>query len=221
MNKKEIIEFYKRYKNQILNEMKEYLDMPLKNIKKLDDYNFLVYEDDIEAKFNFKHKSFSIFNSSNYSYFPEDTDKTYEISWSFSMDFPQNKKTSKNFLRILATSYKVLNEFIQNKNPNVITFSGLSKGHESIYYGDTFLKRLKTLFGDEYDVVINKENSIIYIINKTISLVKNEAIYKRSKQTNIQESITYWKYPHLHPQTPNNIKIKNKIKNKIIKNLYL
>jgi hypothetical protein len=33
MNKQEIANFYKSYKNQILNEMKEYLDMPLKNIK--------------------------------------------------------------------------------------------------------------------------------------------------------------------------------------------
>ena len=220
MNKQEIIYFYKSYKNQILNEMKEYLDMPLKNVKKLGEYDYLVSEDNIEAKFSIRPKYFSD-SHRGHKYFSKNTDKTYEISWSFDFDAPSDIKNPKNFLRITATSFKVLNDFIENNQPNVITFSGLSKGHESIYYGDTFLKRLKTLFGDEYDIVADKEDSLIYIINKTISSVKNEAILKRSKQTSIQESIIYWKYPQMHPSTPTNIKIKNRIKNRIIKNLYL
>jgi len=220
MNKQEIIDFYKSYRNQILNEMQEYLDMPLKNVKKLGEYDYLVSEDNIEAKFTIRPKYFSP-SYDAYKYFPEDTDKTFDISWSFAFDAPSNIKNPKNFLRVTATSYKILNDFIENKQPNVIEFSGLSKGHESVYYGDVFLKRLKTLFGDEYDIVTDKDTSMIYIINKTVSLLKNEAILKRSKQTTIQESIIYWKYPQLHPSTPTNIKTKNKIKNKIIKNLYL
>jgi hypothetical protein len=220
MTKKELILFYKKYRIQILNEMQEYLDIPLKNMKKLGKYDYIVNEDNIEAKFTFRPKHFPD-SHPGYKYFPKNIDKTYEISWSFAFDVPSNIKNPKNFLRVTATSYKVLNDFIKNEQPNVITFSGLSKGHESIYYGDTFLKRLKVLFNDEYDVIINKENSIIYLINKTISLFKNEAILKRSQQTSLQESIIYWKYNHLHPNTPTNIKIKNKIKNKIIKNLYL
>ncbi len=220
MNKQEIIHFYKSYKNQILNEMKEYLDMPLKNVKKLGEYDYLVSEDNIEAKFTIRPKYFSP-SYGAYKYFSEDTDKTFDISWSFAFDAPSNIKTPQNFLRITATAYKILNDFIENKQPNVIAFSGLSKGHESVYYGDVFLKRLKILFGDEYNIVTDKDASMIYIINKTVSLLKNEAILKRSKQTTIQESIIYWKYPQLHPSTPTNIKTKNKIKNKIIKNLYI
>jgi hypothetical protein len=221
MNKKEIISFYKRYKNQVLTEMREYLDIPLKNIKMLDDYTYIAYEDNLEVKFTFKPKYFSTFYSAIYSYFSENTDKTYEISWDFDPSVSKNDKTPKNFLKILATSFKVLDIFFKNKTPNVVTFSGLSKGHESIYYGDTFLKRLKTLFGEENDIVANKENSVIYIINKTVSLVKSEAILKRATRTSLQESIIYWKYSHLHPSTPNNIKVTNKIKNKIIRDLYL
>jgi hypothetical protein len=220
MNKQEITSFYKSYKSQILNEMKEYLDMPLKNIKKIGEYDYLVSEDDVEAKFNIRPKYFS--NSHlGHKFFPKNTDKTYEISWSFAFDVPLNIKNPKNFLRVTATSYKVLNDFIQNYQPNVIAFSGLSKGHESIYYGGIFLNRLKTLFGDEYDIIADKDSSLVYIINKTVSLLKEEAINKRKNKTSLQESIIYWKYPQLHPSTSTNVKIKNKIKNRIIKNLYL
>ncbi len=200
--------------------MKEYLDIPLKNVEKIGKYEYKVYEDNIEADFIIRPKYFSP-SYGAYKYFPENTDKTFDISWSFSNEMTQSEKTSKSFLRVTATAYKVLNDFIQNEQPNVMAFSGLSKGHESVYYGDVFLKRLKVLFGDEYDIVTDKDASMIYIINKTISLLNNEAIYKRSKQTSIQESIIYWKYPHYHPSTPTNVKIKNKIKTKIIKNLYI
>lgn len=217
MKKEDILKFYKQYRNQIINEMKEYLDIPLKNIKKISDFDYLVFEDNIEAKFSIKSKYFS----DSHKYFPKNIDKTYEISWSFPLDIESKYKTPQNFLRILATSYKVLKDFIENKQPNVITFSGSSKGHDSIYFGDTFLKRLRTLFGNEYDIVLDKDNSIIYIINKTISLIKNESINKRAKTTSLQESIIYWKYSHLHPTTPHNVKVKNIIKNKIIQNLYI
>jgi hypothetical protein len=220
MNKQEIISFYKLYKNQILNEMKEYLDMPLKNIKKIGKYEYNVSEGNIEAKFIIRPKYFSD-SHKGHNFFPKNIDKTFDISWSFSNEMVQNDKTPQSFLRVTATAYKVLNDFIKNEQPNVISFSGLSKGHESVYYGDVFLKRLKTLFGDEYDIAADKETSIIYIINKTISLIKNESIVKRATQTSLKESIIYWKYPNLHPNTPINIKIKNQIKTKIIKNLYL
>jgi hypothetical protein len=220
MNRQEIISFYKSYKNQILNEMKEYLDMPLKNIKKIGKYEYNVSEDNIEAKFIIRPKYFSD-SHKGHNFFPKNTDKTFDISWSFSNEMTQNDKTPQSFLRITATAYKVLNDFIKNEQPNVISFFGLSKGHESVYYGDVFLKRLKMLFGDEYDIATDKEASMIYIINKTISLIKNESIVKRATQTSLKESIIYWKYPNLHPNTPINIKIKNQIKTKIIKNLYL
>jgi hypothetical protein len=220
MNKQEIISFYKLYKNQILNEMKEYLDMPLKNIKKIGKYEYNVSEGNIEAKFIIRPKYFSD-SHKGHNFFLKNTDKTFDISWSFSNEMVQNDKTPQSFLRVTATAYKVLNDFIKNEQPNIISFSGLSKGHESIYYGDVFLKRLKILFGDEYDIATDKEVSIIYIINKTISLIKNESIVKRATQTSLKESIIYWKYPNLHPNTPSNIKITNQIKTKIIKNLYL
>jgi len=220
MDKQKILSFYKLYKNQILNEMKEYLDIPLKNIKKIGKYEYKVYEDNIEANFIIRPKYFSP-SYGAYKYFPENTDKTFDISWSFSNEMTQSEKTPKSFLRVTATAYKVLSDFIQNEQPNVMAFSGLSKGHESVYYGDVFLKRLKVLFGDEYDIVTDKEASMIYIINKTVSLLKNESVVKRATKTSLKESLIYWNYPLLHPSTPTNVKIKQVIKQRIIKNLYL
>jgi hypothetical protein len=220
MDKQKILSFYKLYKNQILNEMKEYLDMPLKNIEKIGKHEYKVYEDNIEANFSIYPKYFSP-SYGTYKFFPEDTNKTFDVLWSFSRKMAQNNKNPQSFLRVTATAYKVLNDFIQNEQPNVIAFSGLSKGHESVYYGDVFLKRLKILFGDEYDIITDKEASMIYIINKTVSLLKNESIIKRATKTSLKESLIYWNYPLLHPSTPINVKIKQKIKQKIIKNLYL
>ena len=191
MDKQKIFSFYKSYKNQILNEMKEYLDMPLKNIEKIGKYEYKVYEDNIEADFIIRPKYFSD-SHKGHNFFPKNTDKTFDISWSFSDEITQSEKTPKSFLRVTATAYKVLNDFIQNEQPNVIAFSGLSKGHESVYYGDVFLKRLKVLFGDEYDIVTDKEASMIYIINKTVSLLKNESVVKRATKTSLKESLIYW-----------------------------
>ena len=82
MTKQEIINFYKQYKIQILNEMKEYLDIPLKNINKIGKYDYIVEEDGIEAKFTIRPKYFSD-SHKGYQYFSKNVDKTYEISWLF------------------------------------------------------------------------------------------------------------------------------------------
>ena len=220
LNEEKNLNFYDLYKNQILSKMREYLDKPLNNVKKNNDFDYTVFEDNIKANFIIRPKYFSP-SYSAYKYFPENTNKTFDVSWSFSNEMTQNEKTPQSFLRVTATAYKVLNDFIQNKQPNVIAFSGLSKGHESVYYGDVFLKRLKVLFGDEYDIVTDKEASMIYIIDKSVSLIKDEAIKKRSKITSLSESILYWKYPYLHPDTSQNIINKKHIKNQVMKEIYL
>jgi hypothetical protein len=209
MDKSDVITFYKSYKSLILKEMQEFLDQPLNGIKPIDGFNYRVYEGDIAAIFTFRR----IYLHDNPN-FDGDDKNAYSLSWRWD----DSVKSKKNFLRVLASGYQVINDFILNKSPDVISFGGLSKGHETLYAGGTFQKRLKTLFGEEYDVVTNDD--VIYIIHKTISKVKNESISKRSEITSMQESIIYWKYPHLHPSTPKNVRIKSKIKKRIIENLY-
>jgi hypothetical protein len=209
MNKSDIITFYKSYKSLIIKEMQEYLDQPLKDIEPIGSFNYRVYEGDIAAIFTFRR----IYLHDN-PYFDGSDKNTYSLSWRWD----DSIKSNKNFLRVLASGYQVINDFILDKSPDVISFGGLSKGHETLYTGSTFQKRLKTLFGEEYDV--ENDDDVIYLIHKTISKSKSESIIKRSEVTSIQESIIYWKYPHLHPLTPKNVKIKSKIKKRIIENLY-
>lgn len=209
MTKLDIISFYKSYKSLILKEMQELLDQPLKNIKSIDDFNYRVYEDDISAIFNFRR--IYLHDNSNF----DGNDKNaYSLSWRWD----DSVKSNKNFLRVLASGYQVINDFILDKSPEIISFGGLSKGHDSVYTGSTFQKRLKTLFGDEYDIII--DDDVVFLVHKTISNLKQESILKRSEITSIQESIVYWKYPNLHLSTPKNVKIKSKIKKRIIENLY-
>jgi len=218
MNRNEIIKFYKDYKNQIINEVQEYLDQPLKNMEKTSDTNYKVSEDDISANIRFRRNYYDTPNQ----YFDIETLKnTYSLEWGWDWEMEDlNQRTPKNFLRVLASSYKVLDDFIKNKNPEVISFSGMSKGHVSLYFGSTFQKRLKTLFGEKYDIVLDMGKPVVYIIDKEISNIKSESINKRSQTTSLQEATTYWKYNHLHPDTPINVKIKSKIKKRVLEEIY-
>jgi hypothetical protein len=218
MDQQYVIKFYKDYKNQVLAEMQEYLDEPLEQIQKLNDYTYQVKEDDLVANYFFRKNTFDIPNS----YFDiNKLNNTYSIEWKWGLETPKELKTPKNFLRVLASGYQVITDFITNKNPEVLSFSGLSKGHDSLYMGDTFIKRLKTLLNDEYTVRLDKDNSVMYIINKTVlSISEGDKIFKRAEHTSLQESIIYWRYPNAHPSTPNNVKIKSKIKKRVIENLY-
>lgn len=216
MNRQEVIKFYKDYKNQILKEIQEYLDQPLKNMKKLSDTRYNVSEDNISADIRFKKNYYDIPNS----YFDINKVKnTYSLEWGWA-NSDVDQRTNKNFLRVLASHYKVLDDFIKTKNPEVISFSGLSKGHDSLYFGSTFQKRLKILFGEEYDITFDKDKSVVYIIDKQISNIKKESINKRSKITSLQEATMYWKFNHLHPDTPLNVKIKSKIKKRVLERIY-
>ena len=217
MTKQQIMEFYRKFKSQILNEIQEYLDIPLNNIEKINNFKYKVEGDGIVADFIFRKKYYNLPNP----YFDiEKSTNSYELEWKWNPDMDEQFKNPKSFLRTWASGYQVIYDFLKSNNPQVLSFSGLSKGHDNIYFGETFLKRLKTLLKDEYDIIVDKEESILYIINKTFSYIKNEAILKRAKTTSLNEAIIYWKYPDLHPSTVKNVRIKNKIKQRVIQNLY-
>jgi hypothetical protein len=217
MTKQQIREFYRNFKSQILNEIQEYLDTPLDNLEKINNFEYQVWGDNIIADFIFRKKYYDLPNP----YFDiEKLKDSYGLEWNWGKNMDDQFKTPKSFLRTWASGYQVIYDFLKSNNPQVLSFSGLSKGHDNIYFGETFLKRLKALLKDEYDIIVDKEESVLYIINKTFSHIKNEVILKRSKTTSINEAIIYWKYSDLHPSTPKNIRVKNKIKQRVIQNLY-
>lgn len=218
----QIKEFYRAYKSQILAEMQEYLDMPLSGIEK--GYTqYRVFEKsertgqrEVSAIYTFR----LTFPSSNQYFDVQDDTRAWTLNWGWD-EVGDQVKTPQNFLRVLASGYQVLADFINNRNPDLVSFSGLTKGHESIYTGETFLKRLKTLFGRDYDIITDKENSVVHIVKKAISKLKKEAIAKRAQQTTLLEAETYWKYPHLHPSTLKTTIVKQAIKKKVLEVIYL
>ena len=217
MTKQQIREFYRSFKLQILNEIQEYLDIPLDNLEKTNKFEYRVWGDNIIADFTFRKKYYNLPNP----YFDIGKSKdSYELEWRWNQDMNKQFKNPKSFLRTWASGYQVIYDFLKDNNPQVLSFSGLSKGHDNIYFGETFLKRLKTLLKNEYDIIVDKEESTLYIINKTFSNIKNEVILTRSNLTSLNEAVIYWKYPDLHPSTSKNVRIKNKIKQRVIQNLY-
>jgi hypothetical protein len=224
MTRLEIVEFYRKYKTQIIAEMQEYLDQPLKNMVKLDNSTYLVIEDGIEAEYYFRKQQLTqnyFPDSDVFKYIDDSTRNNYNLSWKFSDTTNKELKTSKNFLRALASGLKVVVDFISNNEVDSISFAPASKGHENLYFGSTFVNRLKTLLGGEYDIIFNKDDSQIILVNKKVSKLKQAVIEKRAAITNLEESTLYWKYPLLHSDTPLNVKVKNKIKKSVIKKLYL
>jgi len=219
MNKEQVKEFYGAYKDQILAEMQEYLDMPLENLTKQSDYAYAVYGDGIAANIAFRKNFYD--NPSLNKYFNLETAKnTYSLDWRWNSGMDPDLRKSSNFLRVLASMYQVVSDFLESKHPDVISFSGLTKGHDSLYFGTTFQKRLKTLVGNEYDVVLEPDQSVVYLVNKVVSNVKSESIKKRATETSLSEAIAYWKYPHLHPSTSSNVKAKQLIKRRVLESLY-
>lgn len=220
MTQQQIKEFYKAYKQQILDEMQEYYDMPLKHIEQIDDNQYQAYEDNIKVIFTFTRRF-----SGDLLNLPNIIDKNlvkeyYEISWKWK-DMKEQYKTTQNFLRVSGTSFKIISEFLKTKpNIKILSFSGLLPGHDSIYSG-SFSKKLKHMFGDEYRIYIDNENSRYMLINKSvINIESHGGIQKLSQHTSLLEAIIRWEYPLLHPSTPINVKIKSKIKQKVLKLVY-
>lgn len=221
MNKEQIRTFYKTYKQQILDEMQEYYDIPLKHIEQINNNQYIAYDDNIEVIFTFIRRF-----GSDLLNLPNIVDKNlvkeyYEISWEWK-NTEDKYKTPQNFLRVSGTSFKIISEFLQTKpNIKILSFSGLLPGHDSIYSG-SFSKKLKHMFGDEYKIYIDNENSRYMLINKSIIDIKNHGgIQKLSQHTSLLEAIIRWEYPLLHPTTPINVKIKAKIKQKVLEKIYL
>lgn len=218
MTKSEVIKFYRSYRGQVLAEMQEYMDMPLEKMIKLDRFTYLVVEGKLEAEYFFRTK---YVDDTVLKYLDPESKHNYDLMWSFIPSVPDELKTKKNFLRVLASGLKVIDDFVSNNQVDSISFSGATKGHESIYFGTTFTNRLKQLLGDKYDIIFDRDSSTILMINKAVSKVKGEAIKKRAEITNLQEATQYWKYRHQHEATPINVKIKSEIKKRVIKSLYL
>jgi hypothetical protein len=223
MNKQQISDFYKAYRKKCLSEVREHYGNLLPGFEKLDKNKYRVYDEDaqISATFTFKNQY-----GSDLERLPAIVDRKLvthyvEVVVDFDDSMPEENKITKNFLRVIGTSPKVLIDYLEiNSNIKVLYFSAAKKGHQSLYSGSS-MELLKTYFSEQYDIVPDNDRANFFIINKSVIDVKDHrGIQKLSESTSFMDALVYWKYPHLHPSTPANVKIKNKIKQRVIKNIF-
>ena len=226
MNHQQIRKFYKAYQKQILDEMQEYYDMPLKYIEKINENKYIAYEDNIKVIFTFVRRF-----GSDLSKLPNKIDKNlikdyYERSWNWDESTPENERNAKNFLRVIGSSFSITKNFLQTKpNIKIILFTSLSSGHDTIYNDKSrYSKKLLLILGDQYEYITDPENFRYWIVNKDVIDYKSQNHIQLRMEIlgeTLNESIQFRHFPLRHSSTPINIIIKNKIKQRILENIYL
>jgi hypothetical protein len=139
-------------------------------------------------------------------------------------NFDNRWKTIKNWLKVTSTSFKIVDDFIRQKDyPPVLEFSGQTQTHKNVYHNKEFLNRWQILFGEQYEVELYKEH--IWLINKNISnkTLHNAIKLSEHAQISLSKAVNYWKF-----KTKRDVKgisrhnmVKEQIKRIILKRIYL
>lgn len=132
------VQEYKKY------ALKELFEKYLSNIEKVSPTEYLVSNgDDIEAKYYFKLET------------PEKN--AWSVFWMFTSN---NQNTSPEaWKQVTATSLKVLQDFILNKQPTSLSISGNTDAKTSLY--KNYITKLKTIFNNQYKIDNSDEYSVV------------------------------------------------------------
>ena len=214
-NRETIKRLYNEYKEQFLNEI---FETPLE-FKQIDPTKYQVEN---LAVFTFKREY-------DFSSVPFDTTMYkipfyWSISWMWNNNISEEEKTIKNWLKVTSTSFKIIDDFIRQKDyPPVLEFSGQTQTHKNVYHNKEFLNRWQILFGEQYEVELYKEH--IWLINKNISnkTLHNAIKLSEHAQISLSKAVNYWKF-----KTKRDVKgisrhdmVKEQIKRIILKRIYL
>ena len=129
-NKEVVKRLYNEYKEQYLNEI---FETPLE-FKQIDSTK---YQAGNLAIFTFKREY-------DFSSVPFDTTMYkipfyWGISWIWINDISEEEKTIKNWLKVTSTSFKIIDDFIRQKDyPPVLEFSGQTQTHKNVYHSVSF-----------------------------------------------------------------------------------
>jgi hypothetical protein len=201
--------YIREYKEYALNELFE-KDLP--NIKKISPTKYIVgNEDDIEAEYFFKIE-FDIFDENP-------TPNNWSVNWRFT---DNNQNTSPEaWKQVTATSFKVLNDFIQDKKPKSITISGNTEAKTNIYKSKSFLKKLETLFNNQYKIDNSNEDKIVINLIENIS---QSNVQKRMDTLNesYEQALDYWQNGDLNSKSKIERwnAIKRKIEREVLQEIY-
>lgn len=175
----------------------ESLDKPFSNVIEKEFTKYFLNEDNVKVNFSFKLEY-------DLRLLPPhliDINKLkfyYEIYWSWDKDMENQYKTSYNWKRVSATSFKILDMFIRKYNPELIMFKGRHPKMSIIYNYDQFLDVLKNLFYFNY--FVKNYDDKIYIIRKDISNIHKDNIKKMVESDDCGETyesaVNQWSYPN-------------------------
>ncbi len=196
--------------SDILKEVSQHLNIPYRDIQKVNKFEYNVIDGDIILIYEFRRRF-----GGDLIHLPKIVDQLkvkeyYEIQW---YEKNNNALTNEQFLRASATMLTIIKDFKTTYNIDIVMFGSLTKGHESIYSGNTFKKVVDLLFNDKYLV----EDSTFWIINKAI-LKDSLSVIKRADRTSLDESREYWN--NKYKNSSNSVKLKRKIKEEIVNQIF-
>jgi phosphopantetheine adenylyltransferase len=159
MSKEQLyIQEYKEY------ALKELFEKDLSNIEKISPTEYLIDNgNDIEAKYFFKLE------------IPEKN--IWSVNWEFT---PNNQNTTPEaWKQVTATSFKILKDFIQEKNPTSLHISGNTNVKTKLY--KNYITKLETLLNNQYKIDNSDEYSVIL---RSIEELSQPMIQKRMETLN-------------------------------------
>jgi hypothetical protein len=200
--------YLKEYKQYVLTELFE-KDLP--NIEKISPLEYIVGDGkDIEAKYYFR--------------LDEPDSNKWSIHWNFTNN---NKNTSpETWKKITTTSFKVLKDFINTKNPTYISISGNENksgknAKLNIYKSKSFLEKLENIFNNQYLIKNDNED---FILMKSIEEAYKHSINEsvRHGKEKYEDALYYWQ--NLDINSKSKIErwsaIKRKVKREVLQEVY-
>ena len=218
-NKETIKRLYQEYKESYLNEL---YDTPLV-FKKNDNTRYTVYNESGEELAYFLFQFMYNIEDSPVDYKKYRLDKYWNVSWYWAQDLSKDEKTTKNFIRVTSTAFKIVDDFIQSNNyPSLIGFSGLSQKHDNIYSNELFIDRWKVLLGDRY--YVEWKNDKMWIINKNFYRsdeykIVDRAIHEETSPSKVYRAMKFPSKKDVKGISKHNL-IKEQIKRIILKKIY-
>ena len=201
--------YINEYRQYALNELFE-KDLP--NIEKISPTKYIVNNgDDIEAEYFFKVE-FDIFDENP-------TSNNWSINWKFTDD--NQNASPEAWKQVTATSFKVLNNFIQEKKPKSITISENTEQKTNLYKSKSFLEKLENLFNNQYKIDNSDEDKVVMNL---IESIHQSSIKKRMETLNesYDQALNYWQNRDTNAKSKIERwdSIKRKIKREVLQELY-
>ena len=200
--------YLKEYKQYVLTEL---FEKDLSNIEKISPLEYIVGDGkDIEAKYYFR--------------LDEPDSNKWSIHWNFTNN---NKNTSpETWKKITTTSFKVLKDFINTKNPTYISISGNENksgknAKLNIYKSKSFLEKLENIFNNQYLIKNDNED---FILMKSIEEAYKHSINEsvRHGKEKYEDALYYWQ--NLDINSKSKIErwsaIKRKVKREVLQEVY-